>query len=318
MNLTTPSSCLIQPPPLSRPKRPTRLAIAGSNRRMTTLFDAKESSLPRQVSIDQLRQDPAFDWYIKNTGYPTNNKKDFQGWAVVQATEKQFLDFKTFITTFYPEIAVDSDLMSSIRILYPNCPKSRNLGIDRLEEQAIRLFTSNDCMLFYIALMPEDNRAKRFLEENKTRFSNLSEEEILSHSLNVNIILAHTLRKLPNFEGTVYRGTQIKKAKLNEWYKENKIIFERGLSSFTKSLQKAMKFSLGITQKVKLSDDELPCILILKSHKSKDISCFSIMKDEEEVLYAPFSLMRCLSLSNFSTAGRNFALIYLEEVELKQ
>lgn len=90
------------------------------------------------------------------------------------------------------------------------------------------------------------------------------------------------LRKLPNFEGTVYRGNKSSDVVGRE-YKTGREIFWSGFTSTTTSLNVAMQFA-----------GESGVIFKIKVNSGKAISAFSAVNSENEVLLHPNS---CLIVS---------------------
>jgi len=93
--------------------------------------------------------------------------------------------------------------------------------------------------------------------------------------------LLRGLQKLPNFNGTVYRGLDIPLAKLSSQYKPNNMVVWVAFTSTTKDLNIMKEFAA--------QNEKGGTWMSLEVTEGKEISCFSIFPAESEILLMPNS-----------------------------
>lgn len=264
-------------------------------------FIPKTSESPAPLTSEEVTQDPAYGWYRKNMLFAKNAKGEPIEWCDSNLSIEKSIELEAILKNHLPfyKFAQAQGSLSSI------------------ENTVIQLFSSDECMLFYVALATEDNRAENTRNDSRY-FKKLALDKIRETSILLNQTLVDALKKLPNFEGTIYRGTQLQRDKISIWYKKGKISFERLPSSYTKSKEIARQFALGNYQKMTLKKGEIPAIIVMKSQTGKDIAPYCIQALEAEVCYPPCQFQRSLGWSIQVWDEKEFAFIYVEEAFLQK
>lgn len=102
-----------------------------------------------------------------------------------------------------------------------------------------------------------------------------------------------SLSNLPTDTGnTLYRGINIPSSEFNSIEPGSELNF-KGFTSTTKNREKAEKFKLKNT-----SENDTPTVFVINSHKNgKDVSLYSSIKSEQEVLFKSNTLWEVVSVS---------------------
>lgn len=263
-----------------------------------------------QHTIKELTMHPSIKWARDNMSFPRDpTTGEFKEWTAIIPVKEQVKEFNDFIHHYFSE-----HTLSSAGQRQPSLKM-----ISESEINAIRLFSSDECMFFYIPLETDKDRASEYLISTGNKyFGNLCAKDLEAKSLLCCTILCSALRKLPSHTGRVYRGLPLKKNKIADWYSENQFTFDRFPQCFSTQKAVAISFALGIAQSSPLKPDEIPTLLVLNSVSGKKIEEYSQTKKEQEVLYPPGIAFRSLGFDFKEAHGIEFAIVYLSEIKIIQ
>lgn len=258
----------------------------------------KFSHLPTEVKEEDLALIPSYCWLRKNTELPKDPiTKVPREWDKDSPGETTFEELSKLYERF------SSILISS----------SKSEVLTACEVKAIQLFSTDECMLFNVALMTEENKALPYLQGmNRGGFT--TSQEVFSASMALNEVLSAALRKLPPFEGAVYRGLKLDREKIAKWYSYGTIAYERLAASFSKSPNVALSFALRDITPLANDLNEIPAVIVMNSKKGKAISDYCVYEEESEILYCPGLLARALGFEFIVYRNREIAVIYQEEL----
>lgn len=204
------------------------------------------------------------------------------------------------------------------------------------EQQALKLYSTSLFPLINSAVTNKDEFLISFMEKYNIPLENMA--ELKNMAMQINIVLASALNKLPPCETKLYRGDampleQLKKFKVGDVLVDPKFLSfsqeEKTAIGFAKSsaktknkseVIKANATSKNETETVKSSGNHVQVMYVVETGKktgSKSLEEYSCTPSEKESMFTPPVAFKIKSVSDEKDKDGNY-IIVLEEITLKR